>query len=216
MPRTLQLVGEPLSRLAAGCGHPEAIGTFRLLGHPEWLVTATLHSDGMAVALTSLSISFDRTAGEPDVSLTAAVLRATPIGALTRMLRDAARDSVPDDEATAVEGEARMGLARPEWWVSDPPAPRSEWAVEIVGDRRTGRKGHTDRLLAQFAFDYVQLLSGPAPRAHLAEQSNLSVGATKKRLETCRERGLLTRPAAGSGGGGHLTRKAKEILDGTR
>lgn len=78
--------------------------------------------------------------------------------------------------------------------------------------RRPGRAGRADSFYAEWAAQYVDLLStSSAPVRDLHRRHHLSESQVRGILHTARRRGLLTEAPAGRSGG-ELTAKAKRIL----
>lgn len=126
--------------------------------------------------------------------LTTGVLRDVPLGEIIKKARfDAAavRRVVSDEAAARVE----------EWLAS--------WRVGARGSRAK----RPNLAYAALAARYVELVreGERAPAAILARQLGMSAVTVSQRVREARERGLLTRTAAGTAGG-ELTPKALGLL----
>lgn len=183
---------------------------FVRLVHQDWPAlrfVVTFNAEAQVVGF-----AVERAKGAP--AITARLLREVPYGALER-----------------------VALGRVRWWTVEYAKGRSKLAddydygglgsgvhrlaMAFVENQYPGRRGRSELEYAAMAARYAALVRAGSVspvkdlHAELQEETGeyLSLARVRNIVYECRERLLLTRAPRGRGGG-ELTDKAKEILDG--
>lgn len=187
----------------------DLVGELRWWPVPEAVFHLTLTPDGRIVEW--------RAVADEGGTLTARRLRAAPIGAMERAIRQTVgspviltigpmqRRSFPDGILLGTSDEPAQTFTLP------PPA----WAADFAERPRTGSAGRSDKSYVALAAMYVRAIEAGEehPVRAVALQMQLGDRTVRNYLFKARERGLLTSLGRGKAGG-QLTDKAKEMLSG--